>query len=552
MVLEVGTAKQLFIDQRFIEVGTGLELRVNPPKKVGAALIPDKPWEEHGIDGFGTVMEDEGVYKLWYSASGCPEEPLPDPVSCPECNKAVSLFTMYRGAYRCPHCRGYIPGLDLAQSPPHLKMLKANWQLCHAVSTDGIHWQRPDLGLVEFRGSKKNNLVRGIGDSGVFEFACMRDPHGQPENRYLAINRGARSMYLIGSSDGVSWHRIEGDVLPFTADSPNRLMWDERLNKYVAYIRGFPGERTVVRCEVEDPYKIPWPFTPGAAKVPDKEYGAVYITDELPTVMATDELDPKGTDIMTPCVVPYPHAQHVYLAFPGLFRHYPGYYALSHGNAYDARREESAPVDDKTVGRENHRYFESDNNGPLDVHLCVSRDGIHWSRPERRPYVSVGCEDEPDCGCIYNMTLGIIRRGNILYQYYVGRRLTHAPAAWRDPRTKNVAQIMRLEQRLDRFVKAEAIGAGTILTPPIRHRGKRLELNIDCGAMGEAWVELRNAANQPLPDFTLNDADPIDLNHVSTIVTWRGNANVGSTAGKPLRLFIKMRNAGLYAFQFAL
>src|SRR5262245_27056308 len=31
--------------------------------------------------------------------------------------------------------------------------------LCYATSKDGITWEKPDLGLVEFGGSKKNNII---------------------------------------------------------------------------------------------------------------------------------------------------------------------------------------------------------------------------------------------------------------------------------------------------------------------------------------------------------------------------------------------------------
>ena len=32
--------------------------------------------------------------------------------------------------------------------------------VAYAESRDGIHWDRPNLGLMEFRGSRNNNLVR--------------------------------------------------------------------------------------------------------------------------------------------------------------------------------------------------------------------------------------------------------------------------------------------------------------------------------------------------------------------------------------------------------
>ena len=35
---------------------------------------------------------------------------------------------------------------------------------CYAESTDGIHWEKPDLGLYEVMGTKKNNVVLAYKD----------------------------------------------------------------------------------------------------------------------------------------------------------------------------------------------------------------------------------------------------------------------------------------------------------------------------------------------------------------------------------------------------
>ncbi|MBT7861391.1 MAG: hypothetical protein HN712_13800 [Gemmatimonadetes bacterium] len=32
-------------------------------------------------------------------------------------------------------------------------------RLCLATSNDGVHWEKPELGLVEFEGSKRNNIL---------------------------------------------------------------------------------------------------------------------------------------------------------------------------------------------------------------------------------------------------------------------------------------------------------------------------------------------------------------------------------------------------------
>jgi hypothetical protein len=81
--------------------------------------------------------------------------------------------------------------------------------------------------------------------------------------------------------------------------------------------------------------------------------------------------------------------------------------------------------------------------------------------------------------------------------------------------------------------------------------GRCLRLNIDTGAMGTAFVEIRNAQGQPVAGFTLAEAEEIGGNYIDQRVYWRGRTDVSSLAGKPIRLFFRMTRAKLYAFQFA-
>ena len=49
--------------------------------------------------------------------------------------------------------------------------------LCYACSVDGIHWEKPELGLVAFDGSKQNNiLMRRVNGAGVFKDERETDP----------------------------------------------------------------------------------------------------------------------------------------------------------------------------------------------------------------------------------------------------------------------------------------------------------------------------------------------------------------------------------------
>ena len=93
------------------------------------------------------------------------------------------------------------------------------------------------------------------------------------------------------------------------------------------------------------------------------------------------------------------------------------------------------------------------------------------------------------------------------------------------------------------------------MTPPLVHRGKRLELNVDTSASGYVRVELLNIyGSAPLgyliKGYTRDDCERIIANSTHRTVSWNGNSDVSSLAGRPIRMHFRLRNAKLYAFQF--
>ena len=48
---------------------------------------------------------------------------------------------------------------DVLESPKTPDAFSYHIQTCYAESRDGINWVRPELGLVEFEGFKKNNIL---------------------------------------------------------------------------------------------------------------------------------------------------------------------------------------------------------------------------------------------------------------------------------------------------------------------------------------------------------------------------------------------------------
>jgi hypothetical protein len=213
----------------------------------------------------------------------------------------------------------------------------------------------------------------------------------------------------------------------------------------------------------------------------------------------------------------------------GVFRHYPGNISAE--------------------GRQGHRYFAQGNDGSFGNQLAVSRDGRRWLRPDRRDYVGNGPFGSMDGGLII-VAPGIVSRGDELYQYYFGQRFTHG--VFRPGYDRNVGAGFRIVQERDRFVglTAGATG-GRFVTPLIRHSGRCLRLNIDCGGLGETLVAILDANGTAISGFGREACDPVDLNQLRHTVTWRGNADLTRLAGQPVRLEFLMRQSKLYSFHFS-
>lgn len=506
--IAIGIKTQFFLDELFFQECDGITLEVNQSRKAGMVLEPEHAWEAYRIEP-AAVIEDGGIYKMWYLG--------------------IARYEGVQGNVACPCCKKENKGRRLLCRSCGWPLAEIDWvhrELYHKglfTSADGIHWERPELGLLECRGNRKNNFFPFIGASCVPAI----NPAGTQSERFMAISSTDGKLYLSVSSDGIRWTIKPKPVLPFTADTNNQIIYDPATRRYVALLRGFPGRRTVVRCDVENLAQTPWPFTDRGRK-PDHT-GCLYVTDELETALDIDAGDPPlpGLDINHLSATRY--ADGVWLGFPGLFRKYPG------------------PVD--RSGRENHRYFARGNDGVFETQLAVSRDGRAWRRPDRRPYVENGLYGEPDGGLIM-LAPGMIRRGDDIFQYYLGSRETHG--VFNPDGDHPDGTVFRLVQQKDRFIAATASPrGGRFLTPLLRHGGNRLELNIDCQGLGEAFAQIRDAEGRPVSGFTRDDCDPIDLNRLRHTVTWRGRSDLSFMADMPVRLEFFMRSARLFTFAFA-
>lgn len=386
-------------------------------------------------------------------------------------------------------------------------------------SDDGLHF---------------TNTGKSIG-RGIFPTLLLDSHEPDPARRYkmfyittdTPFNTAVHGVQAAWSADGVNFS--EGvQVLPFYCDNPPIVLWDGRINSYVIYTRVLErdaeNERRITRMVTDDPLK-PWPWTKT-----DKDDWLLTPANSA-TILETDSEDDPYSDFYYNAATIYPWAQDVYLMSLAPFRHF-----------MPNRQPFLRP---KAPGQ-------WEDFGMLEIQLAVSRDGIKWDRPSREPYFPMGLGDEWD-RWYATMAQGIARHGNYLYQYYTSSGRTHdgliIRAEYDD--VKDLGGIGAIKQRLDGYYSIDADHKGGWLeTPAITFSGKKLRLNIDTGAMGTAFVELRDDKNQPIPGFTLADCEEIGGNFIDQAVNWKGGPDVSSLAGKPVKMHIKLTRGKLYAFQF--
>ena len=455
--------KFLFLDEFLLGSVENAALTVNPPRFDALVMIADQPWEKGGITSYGNV--------LW------------DPIA-----KEYRL-------YYVPVSWDVSPGFCLAL----------------ATSKDGVRWHKPNLGAVEWQGSKDNNIVIW----GQREGTVIIDPNAAPERRYAFLSsEGNLKTRLFTSPDGIHFTMLDKLISPHHSDSQISTFWNADAGLYYHYPRVGCNGRTVGFVATKTMDEV-WP-------------------EGIPVVMARDDRDPPETDLYTNACEKYALGRNAYVGFPTPYYHY---------NAPPERAYLNAPT--LAIGGKA-------NDGTIETQLATSRDGKAWTR-HRTPYVPLGNYDGLEIK-IAMMIPGILHQGDRLYHYFMGYTFTHGDTQVRYCNGgRGLGGVFRVEQRLDGFVSLDfAYEGGVVTTAPFAFAGNRLVLNLNTSASGEARVAILDAAGAELPGYTLAEARCINGNYLDKAVEWRdGSTDVSALAGQPVRLRFVCRGTKLYSFRFS-
>ncbi|HAD75912.1 MAG TPA: hypothetical protein DCG16_09015, partial [Gemmatimonadetes bacterium] len=224
IVLDIGSRLELFVDGFLVESMKGVTRKLHSPQPKDVALKFDSPWDG-ACSHYGTLFQDGDKFRMYYRGL---------PVDFPlEGMSYGDFWKKYKG----------ILGKAVA---------------CYAESTDGVHWEKPNLGLFahESTGRKDTNIILtktkkwpNVTDNlVVFKDA---NPNCPPDARYKALGRHFIAPWHVGnlafrSSDGLRWKLIQEKPIyedrGHVFDAQNVVFWDPLRELYVEYHRKYRKE----------------------------------------------------------------------------------------------------------------------------------------------------------------------------------------------------------------------------------------------------------------------------------------------------------------------
>lgn len=455
--LQIEDDRQLFLDHYLIEEMNGTELRLHHPVPEGPVLYFDKPWEGH-FSAYCTIIKDGSIYRAYY-----------------------------RGVRNAGS-----DGRD-------------NEVTCTAISTDGIHWTKPELGIYEVEGTKKNNVILAHEAPVTHNFSPFIDknPECKPDEKYKAVG-GTKKSGLIAftSPDGLHWKKVQEKPV-FTKgifDSQNVAFWSESEQQYVCYFRtwtedGYNGYRSV-----------------GRATSPD------FIHWSEPVQMTFG--DTPLEHLYTQQTSPYYRAPQIYVAIGARFMPQRQVLSEEQANALDV----------------NPKYFKDCS----DAFIMTSRGGGDYDRTFMESYIRPGIGLQNWVSRSNYPALNIVQTGDTEMSVYVNENYAQP-----------TAHLKRYSMRIDGLASLHAgFQGGEMVTKPFTFSGEELEINYSTSAAGNIQIEVQEPDGTPLPGFELEKCQEIIGNEIKRIVNWGGQSDLGQFKNTPIRLRIRIKDGNLYSFKF--
>lgn len=461
------TKAHLFLDNTWIEDSYWTHRVFHHPEKYPDPILkPDRPWEYNLVAAFGTILKVDEQFKMWYMA-----------------------MTGDR-----------------------------KWKVCYAQSIDGIHWEKPELGVNKFNGDLKSNIVLTSSHKNGYidDISIIYDPV-DTSYPYKALfwdsegylpgthpNPNKQGIHLAESKDGIRWRR-HGRVLKRWGDRFNVLSRKLK-NRIVLFGREPYTAKKYNKCRV-------------VSMIESRD----FLNWSEPKLILTKNLeDPL------------------------------------HSEAYSAM---AFQYEDRFIGTLDLATLSPDD--AMDNILIWSQDLQTWSRSTKhKVFIERNPSKSFDSNWINLPSNPPIENNNRLWFYYSGRSYSHSPKYPMNHGAIGLA-ILRIDGFCSIFAEEQK---GWLLTKTLtlpKTSPIELYVNADCRrhtsahphfCSGELRVEIRSQNNQVIKGFELENCIPIQQNTVDlpkacSKISWK-NKSFNSLKQKRIKLYFEFRDAHLYSFRF--
>ena len=470
------------IDTRF----STAELSVNKPHKVGKVITFDQPLEGNGTDFFTVVKEDD-FYRLYY--------------------EAWSFDTIAE------------EGINV----------------CYAESRDGIHWEKPNLGMCEFRGSKDNNIIMTrISDN----ITVMKDPNPDcpPEQKYKALmmvknmagyanipegytEESWPDLVSLVSADGIHFEKFSVVSCGYDYDTQNTLHWNRHTGKYYVYFREFHPSPDDPQSPLHEP-----------------SVRGIRVCESVDFIHWTEPktLNFMGGDdypLYVNAVMAYPYDDRYYIGFP---------------SRYVERRGWTKNFD-RLCGREKRlERMQGQTRFGTAVTDCLfmsSRDNYNWYRFDE---ATISPGPETPVNWVYGdcfVAVGGLIETPSRFDYEPNElSVLVGEHHWMDV----PGDLMRYTYRMDGFASVKAPYARkTLRTKAFTFEGENLKLNFRTSARGNIYVRILNERGIPLEGYSSCEIFGDSLDRIIDF-----DKPLAELQGQTIILDFDMSDAEIYAMKF--
>ena len=498
-MINLGNKRECFFDSFLINTEkTTAEKRLNKPVRRGVILELNKPWEGNYNTFFCPIFA-EGKWRMYYTST-------------------LSASEKY---------------------------------ISYAESDDGEHWTRPSLGIVDFRGSKDNNIIMDLDMLREFEFTGFdnfsvfydENPACPPDEKYKMVAwwQGHASLIALFSADGLHFTKSRFITDDGEFDSQNRAFWSNEHKKYFCYFRGehepADGIPIIDRSYTDktanalfDPERFLL-REPGAGTHSFMRDVRVATSEDFVNWSAQQPITYNGSDfqLYNNVIFPYPRAPHI---FVGLTLRY-------------AERKAWTKNYDELCGREDRmermKRMARMGLAVSDGLFMSSRDGYHFEKydealippPAENPTAFV-YGDGTACPALIEVPSSIPGAEN---EYMIIVRENFRAI-------NGCNKLVKYTSRLDGFVSLHAGGKeAAVTTKEFVYSGKELYANIATSARGYAFFTL-----------TCGDEEYTSVevfgNSTDKRIRFEDDEAVARLSGKLVTLTVRMLDADLYAIKF--